>query len=86
MVSGVVALVAPSHHAERRGDSALAWGQDRTHQQELGFLPGRIGEQHCEGNENGYNGNGQGEHGPGLLKWGQARLPCPFTFLKMRKA
>ena len=37
--------------------------QDRAAQQQLGFLPGWTGEQRSEGNENGYNGIGQGEHG-----------------------
>ena len=63
MVAGVVALVAASHDAECRGHGALTWGQDRADQQELGFPPGRVGEQCCEGNEQGYNGFGQGEHG-----------------------
>ena len=32
-------------------------------QQQLSLLPGWVGEQRCEGNENSYNGSGQGEHG-----------------------
>ena len=71
MVAGVVELVAAAHDAERRGHGALARGQDRTHEQELGFLPGLpsattggwAGEQRCEGGQNSYNGIGQGEHG-----------------------
>ena len=86
VVAGVVPVVAQSHDTERRGHGALTRGEDCTHQQELCFPPGRVGEQRCEGNENEYNGIGQGEHGLGLLKWGQASLPGPFTFLKMRKA
>ena len=89
MVAGVVALVAAAHDAERRSHGALARGQDRADQQQLGFPPslpsattgGWAGEQRCEGNENGYNGIGQGEHGQTFLgKWGQASLPCLDTF------
>ncbi len=63
MVAGVVALVAASHDTERRGHGRLSWGQDRADQQELGFLPGRVGEQGCKGKKDGYNGIGQDEHG-----------------------
>ena len=83
VVAGVVALVAASHDAERRGRGALTRGQDRSHQQELGLLPGRVGEQRGEGKQNGYNGIGQGEHGWAFCeKWGQASLPCLYTFSK----
>ena len=35
------------------------------------------------GDENVYNGGGQGEHGQTFLaKWGQATLPCLYTFPK----
>ena len=81
VIAGVVALVAASHDAQRRGHGALSWSQDRTHQQELGFLPGWIGEQRCEGKENGYNGRGQGEHGrafPSKVGSGQLTLPVYF--------
>ena len=63
MVAGVVVIIAAAHDAQRRGHGALARGQDRADQQQLGFTPGWAGEQRCEGNENGYNGIGQGEHG-----------------------
>ena len=63
MVAGVVALVAAAHDTQRRGDSALTRGQDRAHQQQLGLLPSRVGEQRCEGGEDRCNGVGQGEHG-----------------------
>ena len=63
MAAGVVALAAASHDAKRCGYSALARGEDRTGQQELGFPPGRVGEQGCEGKKQGYNGIGQDEHG-----------------------
>ena len=83
MVAGVVELVAAAHDAERRGHGALARGQDRTHEQELGFLPGWAGEQRCEGGQNSYNGIGQGEHGWTFReKWGQASLPCLYAFSK----
>ena len=62
MVAGVVTLVAASHDTERRGHGALSWGQNRANQQQLHFLPSGVGEQGCEGKENGYNGIGQGEH------------------------
>ena len=63
VVTGVVALVATAHDPQRRRHGALSRGQDRADQQQLGFLPGWTGEQRSEGNENGYNGIGQGEHG-----------------------
>lgn len=86
MVAGVVVLVAASHDPQRGGHGALTRGQDHTHQQQLGFLPGRVGEQHCEGGEYRYNDIGQGEHGWTFReKSGQHRLPCLYTFLKMRK-
>ena len=37
MVAGVVALVAATHDPQRRGHGALAWGEDRADQQQLGF-------------------------------------------------
>ena len=63
MVAGVVAVIAATHDPQRRGHGALARGQDRADQQHLGFPPSWAGEQRCEGNEQGYNGIGQGEHG-----------------------
>ena len=63
MVAGVVASIAATHDAQRLRHRALAWRQYRAHQQHLGFAPGWVAEQCCEGNENGYNGIGQGEHG-----------------------
>ena len=63
MVAGVIAVIAAAHDPQGRGDGALTRGQDRAHQQYLGFPPGRVGKQRCEGNEYGYNGIGQGEHG-----------------------
>ena len=53
MVAGVVALVAAAHDPQRRGDGALTRGQDRAHQQHLGFPPSWVAEQRCEGNEQG---------------------------------
>ena len=63
MVAGVVALVAAAHDPQRGGDGALARRQYRADQQHLGFSPGWVAEQRCEGSENGYNGVGPGEHG-----------------------
>ena len=78
MVAGVVALVAAAHHTQRRGHGALARGEDRADQQQLGFPPGRVGEQRCEGNEYGYNDIGQGEHGWAFLwKVGSGQLTLP---------
>ncbi len=62
MVAGVIAVIAAAHDPQGRGDGALTRGQDRAHQQYLGFPPGRVGKQRCEGNEYGYNGIGQGKH------------------------
>ena len=59
MVAGVIAVIAAAHDPQGRGDGALTRGQDRAHQQYLGFPPGRVGKQRCEGNEYGYNGIGQ---------------------------
>ena len=87
MVTGVVALVAAAHDAERRGDGALTHGQDRAHHQQLCLLPGRGREQHGEGSEDRYNGVGQGEHG-----WAFSGIsvkpayPVLLLFQKMRKA
>ena len=81
MVAGVVALVAAAHDPQCCRHGALARGQDRAHQQHLGFPPGWVGKQCCEGNENGYNGIGQGEHSWTFReKWGQAILPCSYVF------
>ena len=45
---------------------------------------GRAAKQGCEGNENGYNATGQGEHGWTFReKWGQASLPCLYAFSKL---
>ena len=63
MVAGVVEVVAAAHDAQRCGHGALARGQYRPEQQHLGFPPSRVGKQRYEGNEYGYNGIGQGEHG-----------------------
>ena len=63
MVAGVVLVVAQSHDPQGRRHGALTRGQDRAHQQHLGFPPGWVGKQRCEGKEQGYNGIGQGEHG-----------------------
>ena len=83
MVAGEVAVIAATHDPQRRGHRALAWRQYRAHQQHLRFAPGWVAEQRCEGNENGYNGIGQGEHGWTFRrKWGQAILPCPYSFPK----
>ena len=62
MVAGVVAVIAAAHDPQGRGHGALTRGQDRAHQQYLGFPPGRVGKQRGEGNEYGYNGIGQGKH------------------------
>ena len=83
MVAGEVAVIAATHDPQRRGHRALAWRQYRAHQQHLRFAPGWVAEQRCEGNENGYNGIGQGERGWTFRrKWGQAILPCPYSFPK----
>ena len=58
MVAGVIAVIAAAHDPQGRGDGALARGQDRAQQQQLGFPPSWVGKQRCEGNENGYNGIG----------------------------
>ena len=84
MVAGVVAVVAAAHDAERRCHGALARGQYRADQQDLGFQPGRAAKQRCEGIEYGYNGIGQGEHGWTFReKCGLASLPCLYTFSKL---
>ena len=81
MVAGVVALVAAAHDAQRRGHGALARGQDRAHQQQLGFPPGWAGKQRGEGNEQGYNGSGQGEHGWAFpLKVGSGQITLSLYF------
>ncbi len=86
VVAGVVPVVAQSHDAQRRRHGALTRGEDRADQQQLGFSPGWAGEQRCEGMEYGDNRVGQGEHRLAFFQEGRASLPCPFTFLKMRKA
>ena len=56
--------------------------QDRADQQQLGFPPGWARKQRCEGNEQGYNGIGQGEHGWAFpLKVGSGQLPVFILFL-----
>ena len=55
----------------------MARGQDRADQQQLGFPPGWARKQRCEGNEQGYNGSRVS------IKWGQASLPCLYTFSKL---
>ena len=62
MVAGIVVVAAATHDAQGRRHGTLARGQDRAHQQQLGFPPSRIAKQRFEGSENGYNGIGQGEH------------------------
>ena len=80
MVAGVVAVVAESHDAPRRSHGALARGQYRADQQDLGFQPGRAAQQRGEGMEYGYNGIGQGEHVWTFReKWGPASLPCSYN-------
>ena len=87
MVASVVALVAAAHHTQRRGHGALTRRQDRAQQQQLGFLPGRVGEQHCEGQENGYNGIGQGEHGWTFSQiWVRPAYPAFLLFLNFAKS
>ena len=77
-------MITAAHDPQRRRHGALARGQDRANQQQLCFPPGWAGEQRCEGNENRYNGAGQGEHGQTFLgKWGQASLPCLYSFSKL---
>ena len=53
MVAGVVAVVAAAHDAPRRSHGALAWGQYRADQQDLGFQLGRVAKQRGEGMEYG---------------------------------
>ena len=60
---------------QRRRHGALARGQYRADQQDLGFQPSRAAKQRGEGIEYGYNGIGQGEHGwTSREKWGPAKL------------
>ena len=83
MVAGVVALSAAAHDPQRCRHGTLARGKYRAGQQHLGFPPGRGAKQRCEGDENGYNGIGQGEHGWAFRKkWGQAILPCLYASSK----
>ena len=50
-------------------------------QQQLGFPPGWARKQRCEGNEQGYNGIGQGEHGWAFpLKVGSGQLTLSLYF------
>ena len=71
----------PSNPPTDRGHGALTRGQDRAHQQYLGFPPGRVAEQRCEWNEYGYNGIGQGEHGWAFpLKVGSGQLTLSLYF------
>ncbi len=82
MVTGVVALVAAAHDPQGRGHGALARGQDRADQQHLSFPPGWAGKQHGEGNEQGYNGIGQGEHGWTFSEiWVRPAYPAFILFL-----
>ena len=84
MVAGVVALVAAAHDPQCCRHGALARGQDRAHQQHLGFPPGWVGKQRCEGNEYGYNDIGQGEHGWAFLwKVGSGQLTLSLYFSKL---
>ena len=53
MIAGVVEVVAAAHDAQRRGHGALARGQYRADQQDLGFQPGRVAKQRGEGMEYG---------------------------------
>ena len=53
MAAGVVTIIAAAHDAERRGHGALARGQYRAGQQDLGFPPGRAAKQRGEGMEYG---------------------------------
>ena len=81
VVAGVVALVAAAHDAQCRRHGALTRGQDRADQQQLGFPPGWARKQRCEGNEQGYNGIGQGEHGWAFpLKVGSGQLTLSLYF------
>ena len=47
--------------------------------------PSRAGKQRCEGNENGCNGIGQGDHGcwafPSKVGSGQLALPLYFFYI-----
>ena len=42
-LTSVVAVATAAHDAQRRGHGALARGQDRADQQQLGFLPSWAG-------------------------------------------
>ena len=58
--------------------------RDRADQQQLGFPPGWARKQRCEGNEQGYNGIGQGEHGWAFpLKVGSGQLTLSLYFSKL---
>ena len=79
MITGVVAVVAESHDAQHRSHGALARGQYRADQQDLGFPPGRVAKQRGEGMEYGYNRVGQGEHCLAFFQEGLASLPCSYN-------
>ena len=79
VVASVVAVVAESHDAPRRDHGALARGQYRADQQDLGFQPGRVAKQRGEGMEYGYNRVGQGEHRLAFFQEGPASLPCSYN-------
>ena len=87
VIAGVVALVAASHDPQGGGDGALARGQNGAHQQDLSFPPSRVGEQHCEGSEYGYNGVGQGEHGWTFSEiWVRPVYPVLLLFLNFAQS
>ena len=77
-ITGIVAVVAEAHDAERRRHGALAGSQYRADQQDLGFPPGRVAKQRGEGIEYGYNRVGQGEHRLAFFQEGPASLPCSY--------
>ena len=82
MVAGVVAVIAAAHDPQGRGHGALTRGQDRAHQQHLGFPPGWVGKQRCEGNEYRYNGIGQGKHSWAFSEiWVRPAYPVFILFL-----
>ena len=86
MVTGVVLVVAQSHDPQGRRHGALARGQDRAHQQHLGFPPSWTGKQRCEGNEQGYNGIGPGEQGWAFSEiWVKPAYPVFIFFYIFRK-
>ena len=79
MVEGKVVLLAKSHDAQHRGDSALARCQNCAYEHELGLIPGPGMKKHLKWLEQVYNGCRQSEHFRPLVGvW--SSLPCHSSF------